>query len=347
MKDSTDHATQDILDATEKRGRKPLAAAVPVAPALDMAPVAQAVALADQAAAMQAAYGQERDLLNQLLGQAQAFQAAGNLLQTFGVSKLAFVKEHKLYQQLRGQRSPNGLELKGTWEEFCGLLGMSDEKANQDIANLQSFGEQALEAMSAMGIGYRELRQYRKLPEDQKLALIEVAKAGDKESFVELAEEIIAKHAKEKDQLTAQAKESAAVIAAKDRVLKDNAQKITEQAQALELARSEKFTPPPRSVARTKAEQVLLTAVTQSASRAYLRMHALFTAADAALSDSGGNAPEAVKQVARQSIEFMAQQLADMAHEFGISVNLEERISPDWLDEEALAVLEARTTAAQ
>lgn len=71
MKDSTDHATQDILDATEKRGRKPLAAAVPVAPALDMAPVAQAVALADQAAAMQAAYGQERDLLNQLLGQAQ------------------------------------------------------------------------------------------------------------------------------------------------------------------------------------------------------------------------------------------------------------------------------------
>ena len=150
-----------------------------------------------------------------------------------------------------------------------------------------------------------------------------------------------------RNELRAALKASRDQIAAKDRVLADNAAKINEQAQALELARSEKFTPPPRSVARTKAEQVLLTAVTQSASRAYLRMHALFTAADAALSDSGGNAPEAVKQVARQSIEFMAQQLADMAHEFGISVNLEERISPDWLDEEALAVLEARTTAAQ
>ena len=345
MKDSTDHATQDILDATEKRGRKPLAAAVPVAPALDMAPVAQAVALADQAAAMQAAYGQERDLLNQLLGQAQAFQAAGNLLQTFGVSKLAFVKEHKLYQQLRGQRSPNGLELKGTWEEFCGLLGMSDEKANQDIANLQSFGEQALEAMSAMGIGYRELRQYRKLPEDQKLALIEVAKAGDKESFVELAEEIIAKHAKEKDQLTAQAKESAAVIAAKDRVLKDNAQKITEQAQALELARSEKFTPAPGSVARTKAEAALLKEVFTQSLRINGRMRALFAAVDGALSDSG--AGEAVQQAARAAVQHLAQQFADIAREFDIAIDLDERIDPPWTaeDEAALAALAAKNAA--
>ena len=137
----------------------------------------RAVALADRAAAMQAAYGQERDLLNQLLGQAQAFQAAGNLLQTFGVSKLALVKENKLYQQLSGMKAPNGSELKGTWVEFCGLLGISDDKANEDINNLNAFGEDALEQMQRIGIGYRELRQYRKLPEDQKQALIEVAKA--------------------------------------------------------------------------------------------------------------------------------------------------------------------------
>lgn len=43
--------------------------------------------------------------------------------------------------------------------------------------------------MSRMGIGYRELRQYRRLPDDQKQALIEVAKTGDKEGFVELAED--------------------------------------------------------------------------------------------------------------------------------------------------------------
>lgn len=156
---------------------------------------------AQQLGAMQANYGQGRDILNQLLGQAQAFQAAGNLLQTFGVQKLAIVKENKLYQQLAGSIAPNGLALKGTWQEFCGLLGISDEKANQDIANLQAFGEEALEQMQRAGIGYRDLRKFRRMGEDDKTLLIEAAKSGDKDSLVEFAETLISKHTKEKQDL--------------------------------------------------------------------------------------------------------------------------------------------------
>lgn len=134
-----------------------------------------------------------RDLMNQLLGQAQAFSAASGLLQTFGVSKLAYVKEHGLYRHLAGTRTPNGLELRGNWEEFCGLLGMSDEKANQDIANLRAFGEEALESMSRMGIGYRELRQFRKLPADQREALAQLALTGSKDDVLEAAYDLIEK----------------------------------------------------------------------------------------------------------------------------------------------------------
>jgi len=144
----------------------------------------------------------DRDLINQLLGQAQAFNAAGNLLQTFGVSKLAFVKENKLYKALSGMQAPNGLELKGTWVEFCNLLGISDEKANTDISNLNMFGQEALESMTRMGIGYRDLAQYRKLPDDEKIALIEAAKSGDKDKLLDLAESLIERHIKEKSELT-------------------------------------------------------------------------------------------------------------------------------------------------
>lgn len=139
-----------------------------------------------------------RDLVNQLLGQAQALGAAGNLLRTFGVSKLEFVKKNKLYQQLAGMRTPNGSECKGTWDEFCGLLGMSVDKADEDIANLRAFGEQALDQMQRAGIGYRELRQYRRLPEDERAALIDVAQTGDKDAFLDLAEVIVSKNAGEK-----------------------------------------------------------------------------------------------------------------------------------------------------
>ncbi|MCD4501116.1 hypothetical protein [Chromobacterium vaccinii] len=174
----------------------------------------------------QAGYGEERDLLNQLLGQAQMADAVAKLTATVAVTKMAYVKENKLYQALSGMKDRDGRGLSGTWEEFCKLLGTSAPKVNEDISNLQSFGEEALESMSRMGIGYRELRQFRKLPEDQKTALIEVAKAGDKESFVELAEEIIAKHAKEKEALAARAEEAEANLEARSRVLQDKSSKI-------------------------------------------------------------------------------------------------------------------------
>ena len=323
----------------KKAGRPAMPAAQAVAVVLNGEETAQEVAAVDGLAQLQASYGQGRDLVNQLLGQAQAFQAAGNLLQTFGVSKLALVKQNKLYQQLSGMKAPNGLELKGTWVEFCQLLGMSDEKANQDIANLHAFGEEALEQMQRIGIGYRELRQYRKLPEDQKQALIEVAKAGDKEGFVELAEEIIAKHAKEKEALAAQVQEAQATLEAKDRVLQSRAELIGK----LEEQVAGKFKPLPGSEARTAQEQALLKELDEGTSSAFLSMHRTFKAADAALSGSG--ARDAIQARARQAVEFLAQQLADMCEEFGISVDLDERINPSWLSEDAIAALEARNAA--
>lgn len=148
----------------------------------------------------------QRDLVNQLLGQAQAFSAASALLGTFGVSKLEFVKKNKLYKDLKGMRLRTGSELlEGTWEEFCGLLGISVDKADLDISNLRAFGEEALEKMQSMGIGYRDLAQYRKLPADERSALIEAAKSGDKDQLLDLAESIMVKHAKEKADLEAAA----------------------------------------------------------------------------------------------------------------------------------------------
>ena len=323
----------------KKAGRPAMPAAQAVAVVLRGEETAPEVAAVDGLTQLQASYGQGRDLVNQLLGQAQAFQAAGNLLRTFGVSKLALVKENKLYQQLSGMKAPNGSELKGTWVEFCGLLGISDDKANEDINNLNAFGEDALEQMQRIGIGYRELRQYRKLPEDQKQALIEVAKAGDKEGFVELAEEIIAKHAKEKEALAAQVQEAQATLEAKDRVLQTRAELIGK----LEEQVAGKFKPLPGSEARTAQEQALLKELDEGTSSAFLSMHRTFKAADAALSGSG--ARDAIQARARQAIEFLAQQLADMCEEFGISVDLDERINPSWLSEDAIAALEARNAA--
>ncbi|MFN3987612.1 MAG: hypothetical protein ACK4KV_19145 [Rhodocyclaceae bacterium] len=204
--------------------RKPTAAAEKHGPdfvGATPAALAATEVVMHQAQSIAQEMGEERDLLNQLLGQAQMAEAFGKFSQTVWSSKLAYVKENKLYRALKGKKTPNGLELQGTWDEFCGLLGVSDEKANQDITNLRAFGEEALESMSRMGIGYRELLQYRKLPEDQKIALIEVAKAGDKDSFLELAEDLIAKHTKEKEAAAAALADKQADLDATEKLLAD------------------------------------------------------------------------------------------------------------------------------
>lgn len=146
---------------------------------------------------------EDRDLLNQLLGQAQMADAFAQFSLTVRTSKLAYVKENKLYKALKGKKTPDGQEFSGTWGEFCRLLGKSSQHIDEELLNLRVLGEEALESMSRMGIGYREMRQYRKLPADQQQALIEVAKEGDKESLMELAEELIAKQVKEKESLKA------------------------------------------------------------------------------------------------------------------------------------------------
>ena len=189
-------------------------------------------------ATMQAAHSEDRDMVNQLLGQAQMAGAFEEFSRTVRTSKLAFVKENKLYKAIAGRKSPHGAEiLNGSWEEFCALLGRSVDQVDRDIANLRTFGEEALESMSSMGIGYREMRQYRRLPEDAQAALIEVAKAGDKEAFLDLAEEIIAKHTKEKTELTQRLDEVNADYDAQGEVMAKKTKELDSTKQELEKHR--------------------------------------------------------------------------------------------------------------
>ncbi|WDI68756.1 hypothetical protein [Klebsiella grimontii] len=190
----------------------------------------------------------ERDLLNQLLGQAQMADAFAQFSKTVLTSKMAFVKENKLYQSLKGKKGQDGLEFSGTWAEFCNLLGYTPEHANESINNLQSFGEEALESMSRMGIGYRELRQFRRLPEDQKSALIEVAKEGDKTALLDLAEEMIAKHAREKEELKTDLEISRQMLAEKKEEL-GTIRNEKEELKARLVRRSTTETPDEESVA--------------------------------------------------------------------------------------------------
>ncbi|MFJ2713445.1 hypothetical protein ACIOZM_21565 [Pseudomonas sp. NPDC087346] len=229
-----------------------------VAEAIDLPALDGAALTADQnmMTTMLASHSDERDMVNQLLGQAQMADSIGKFTATVAVSKMAYVKENKLYRALAGMHNRDGRGLTGTWEEFCCLLGTSAPKVNEDINNLRQFGEDALDSMSRMGIGYREMRQYRRLPEDAQAALIEVAKAGDKDAFVDLAEEIIAKHAKEKDELTQRLDETNADYEAQSEVMAKKTAELDKTKQELEKTRKRIQSMPADEAAKELRQEV-------------------------------------------------------------------------------------------
>lgn len=148
----------------------------------------------------------DRDLVNQLLGQIQMANSFARFADVVSLQKLKYIKDNKIYRSVAGVSMVSGVSGEkiadvGTWAGFCQALGLSVSKVDEDLLNLNAFGEEALKQLSSIGAGYRELRQYRKLPEDQKTALIEAAKTGDKEQLLELAETLIEKHIQEKAEL--------------------------------------------------------------------------------------------------------------------------------------------------
>lgn len=267
----------------------------------------------------------ERDLLNQLLGQAQMAGAFEDFSRTVRTSKLAFVKENKLYRNLKDAKNPHGAEkLSGTWEEFCGLLGRSVDQVDRDIANLTAFGEEALESMSRMGIGYRELRQFRRLPEDQKSALIEVAKEGDKTALLELAEEMIAKHAREKEELKTD--------------LEISRQMLAEKKEELSTMRNEKEELKSRLVRRTTTETpdeegvALETEVTGFKSgvlSAFFDLKSGFNALTEHTERTGINHTGMMAGL----LDDLQAQFEELRQEFSLPEARETSVIPDWVKE--------------
>ncbi|QZP29695.1 hypothetical protein K5H97_25980 [Pseudomonas mosselii] len=273
---------------------------------------------------------EERDLVNQLLGQVQMADAFSKFSLTVSTSKLAFVKENKLYRGLQGKRTADGQQFSGTWDDFCSLLGRSRQQVDEDISNLRALGEEALDSMSRMGIGYRELRQYRRLPEDQKTALLEAAKAGDKDTFLDLAEELIAKNAKEKEALAQQLDNVNADYEAQSQVLADTSSKLQDTKLDLEKARRlvSGRTPDEKvSAIREEATKLATEAEAAIVCKLHPAVHSLVLHANESGADHRAVIAGLLAQVERA--------VSSIRHEYGIPATPDADATPEWMREDA------------
>lgn len=322
-----------------KPGRKALPDATPVDSQVNHEAIAEAAQASDQYLALQA----EKDEVLAAgidIGRLEALTFITTVGEAAALSIYENVKKSKAWRYLRNPQSSHGGNFESL-DEFCRVkLGKSYNRLQTIAANRGLIGQDVFEQAEQLGLRQVDYNAIKGLPApDQELIRRAVEDAQSRDEVLDLLQELAARHAKEKEALTTQVEEAKATLEAKDRVLQTRAEVIGK----LEEQVAGRFKPLPGSEARTAQEQALLTDLDEGTSAAFLAMHRTFKAADAALSDSG--AREAIQARARQAIEFMAQQLADMADEFGIAVDLDARIAPTWLNQDAIAAMEARNAA--
>lgn len=287
----------------------------------------------------------ERDTLNQIIGQIQMTEAISKLTTVVGLTKLAHIKQTRMYKALAGKKGldRNGNEIAdvGTWEGFCLAVGTTRQKADEDILNLRTFGEEALENLTRVGAGYRELRQYRKLPDDRKQALIEVAKTGDKDTFIDLAEEIISKHAFEKAELINDLDEARADHDAQSELLAKKSKELDDTRLELEKTRRRMALQTPDEVRQqlhTEAAAVIAELDSVIHTKLSKVAETLVAHGETTTSDERSYLSTLVAHVERQLLRIKEQYALDTD-----DYNQE----PDWMQPDALAKAEAAIAAQQ
>ena len=109
------------------------------------------------------------------------------------------------------------------------------------MQNLNLLGEDFLETSQRLGLGYREMRKLRKLPEDARAEIVEAdySEATDKEELLEKIEDLTAKFAKEKGELEGKLKRKSEDYDAQAKVLANRNERINKL--DAELVKKEKL----------------------------------------------------------------------------------------------------------
>ncbi|MFQ6277850.1 hypothetical protein [Acinetobacter johnsonii] len=270
--------------------------------------------------------------LTERIGALKATEFVRKLVTVTTIKMLAEIKEAKQYKGLKIILNEE-LVTSPTWDQFCQHIGLSREKVDEDIRNLSVFGEDFLETSQRMSLGYRDLRKLRKLDDADREVIIEgeAVKAEDRESLIDLIEEMSAKHRKQKDALETENKELKADKDALETILQKKDEKVNQlDTEVTKLKSPAEIQRRAESEPQELEKAALETLGTESilfltAFNRYI--NALGGVMDIAESK---DLPQLFERV-DESIVAVCQRYAQYVQRLGTQVSFEEILNPSWM----------------
>lgn len=167
-----------------------------------------------------------------LTGRVEAFEFISKFTTVGTLTNLKKIKETGVYKEIPGIK---------TWENYCKSIGFSVNKIDEDLSNLNIFGENLLTTGRELGLGYRELRQLKKQVKAGELqikdeAIIidgETISLEEKDILKDALTDLVAKNKEEISKLKAENK-------AKEKMVQTYAEAKEKKEQELKQAEIEK-----------------------------------------------------------------------------------------------------------
>ena len=270
--------------------------------------------------------------------QIQLSEKIGALKATDFIKKLVTVTEIKVMAEIKESKQYKGLMVVEngevvtvtTWDEFCRHLGLSREKVDQDILNLSMLGEDFWESSQRMGVGYRELRKIRNLPEESRELIIqgEAVKAEDREGLIDLLQEISVKHAADKAATDKKIADLIADAEAKNQLIENKNNKIDDLDTKLNRRRA----PDQAVLVEQEAEQEALVLM-QTATSEFIAAVSKYNA-DMNAATEISSSPYVAEQY-HANVVMTYQRIADQSTALGVHVDFQEMVSPAWATTQA------------
>ena len=166
---------------------------------------------------------QERDELiaeaSRLTGRVEAFNFISKLTTVGSLMIIKKIKESGVYKEL-----PN---IK-TWADYCKSIGFSVNKIDEDLLNLNTFGENLLTTVGDFSLGYKDLRELRKQVKSGNLEVKdaeviidgEVIPLDDKDELRDALDTLLKSKYKEIEELKDEIKNKESIIKDKEHDIK-------------------------------------------------------------------------------------------------------------------------------
>ena len=285
---------------------------------------AQTVALADQAV-------MDAEEVLRDLGRLDATLFFTTVAHSMLVQVFEKIKKQKAYKKIPIRDGAGNVRLSENLDEFCqAKLGKSYSRLQELSSNMHTLGSELYESAERIGFRARDYRALKALPaEDQEAVKAVLADEGTKEQAVDLLQDMAERHAAQKAAAQKEAFDLRADLEARDQLMADKTERLDKLSIELEKLKS---LPP------AKRQRLILereAAAAEKLDSGQIKASASVNAWLAEVADvlEAEEVSTHTSDYAANLVRYFAEQVAVFVANYGIAVDFEGVIRPEWTRE--------------